>query len=107
MWNSCGNQKYDAIFYWNYSFNLGISIIVFDYSQIQIFEKMGSESYYLLDEESRNVHQRLIIEFSIGVVILGLGMVTLLGSMLKRFENGLRTMIFRIQPQELGFYNFQ
>ena len=69
---------------------LGISIIIFDYSQIQIFEQMDLESYYLLDEESRNVHERLIMEFSIGVVIFGSGMIILFGSMLKRFENGLR-----------------
>ena len=60
---------------------LGTSIVIFDYSQIQIFEKMDLESYYLLDEESKNIHQRLIIEFSVGIVILGLGMMILFGSM--------------------------
>ena len=69
---------------------LGTSIVIFDYSQIQFFEKMDSESYYLLDKESKNVHQRLIIEFLVGIVILGLGIIILFGSTLKRFENGLR-----------------
>ena len=69
---------------------LGTSIVIFDYSQIQFFEKMDLESYYLLDKESKNVHQRLIIEFSVGIIILGLGIIILFGSMLKRFENGLR-----------------
>jgi len=69
---------------------LGIFIIIFDYPQIQFFENMNLESYFLLDEEKKNIHQRLIIEFSIGIGILCLGISLLIVSFLKRFENGFR-----------------
>ena len=69
---------------------LGTLIIIFDYPQIQFFENKDFESYYLLDEEKKTIHQRLILEFSIGIVILGLGSSLLVGSFLKRFENGFR-----------------
>ena len=46
-------------------FLLGTFVVIFDFPQIQYFETMKSESYYLLDEEKKNIHQRLIIEFSI------------------------------------------
>ena len=66
---------------------LGISVILFDYPQIQFFENMDLESYYLLGENEKSVHQRLIIEFSIGVIIAIIGGLVLTGSLLKRFEN--------------------
>ena len=69
---------------------LGSFIIIFDFPQIQFFENMNLESYYLLDEEKKIIHQRLIIEFTIGVIILGIGMLLLVGSFLERFENGIR-----------------
>ncbi len=69
---------------------LGSFIIIFDFPQIQFFENMNLESYYLLDEEKKIIHQRLIIEFTIGVIILGIGMLLLVGSFLDRFENGIR-----------------
>ena len=69
---------------------LGTLIIIFDYPQIQFFENMDLESYYLLDEERKNIHQRLIIEFSIGIGILGIGMSLLVGSFLNRFKNRFR-----------------
>jgi len=69
---------------------LGALIIIFDFPQIQYFHKMSLKSYQLLHEEQREIHQRLIWEFSVGVVILGLGVLTLITSFLKRFENGIR-----------------
>ncbi len=66
---------------------LGFLIIVFDYPQIQYFENIDLKSYNLLIEEKKSIHQRLVIEFSIGVVILGGGVVVLISSFLKRFEN--------------------
>ena len=69
---------------------LGTLIIIFDYPQIQYFENKDMESYYLLDEEKKTIHQRLVLEFSIGLVILGLAASLLIGSFLKRFENGFR-----------------
>ena len=49
---------------------LGSFVTVFDYPQIQYFENMGSEMYIALESEQKEIHNRLIIEFSIGIVIL-------------------------------------
>jgi len=49
---------------------LGSFIAVFDYPQIQYFENMDSEVYTTLESEQKEIHNRLIIEFSIGIVIL-------------------------------------
>lgn len=69
---------------------LGALIIIFDFPQIQYFDKMGLKSYQLLHEEQREIHQRLILEFSAGIIISVLGVLTLVTSFLKRFENGIR-----------------
>ncbi len=66
---------------------LGVLVILFDYPQIQFFESMDLESYYLLGENERSIHQRLIIEFAIGIIISIIGVSVLAGSLLKRFEN--------------------
>ena len=67
---------------------LGILIVLFDYPQIQYLE--NGDSSQLLDGEKRSLHQRLLIECSAGLGICGLGSLLLVGSFLKRFENGLR-----------------
>lgn len=69
---------------------LGFLILIFDYPQIQYFENIDLKSYNLLVEEKKGIHQRLIIEFFIGITILGIGGVVLMSSFLKRFENGIR-----------------
>ena len=69
---------------------LGTLIIIFDYPQIEYFENIDFELYNSLLVEEKEFHQRLVIEFTIGLVILGLGMLLLVGSCLNRFENGFR-----------------
>jgi len=69
---------------------LGTLIIIFDYPQIEYFEKIDFESNNSLLVEDREIHQRLILEFTIGLIILGIGIVLIGGSFLKRFENGFR-----------------
>ena len=49
---------------------LGSFVTIFDYPQIQYFENMNSEMYTTLESEQKEIHNRLIIEFSIGIVIL-------------------------------------
>tara|TARA_Y100000590_G_scaffold460673_1_gene620502 strand:+ start:1381 stop:1635 length:255 start_codon:yes stop_codon:yes gene_type:complete len=49
---------------------LGSFITVFDYPQIQYFENMDSEMYTSLESEKKEIHNRLKIEFSIGVAII-------------------------------------
>ena len=67
---------------------LGILIIIFDYPQIQYFEKMSLQN--IIDEKDRDIHQRLITEISIGVIMTISGVLTIFSSFLKRFENGIR-----------------
>ena len=49
---------------------LGSFITIFDYPQIQYFENMDFEMYATLVSEQKDIHNRLIIEFSVGIVIL-------------------------------------
>ena len=48
--------------------------MLFDYSQIQYFDKIEPEMYETLESEQKEIHNRLKIEFSIGIVILLAGM---------------------------------
>ena len=52
---------------------LGSFIILFDYPQIQYFDKIEPEIYATLESEQKEIHNRLKIEFSIGIVILSAG----------------------------------
>jgi len=49
---------------------LGSFITIFDYPQIQYFENMDLEIYSTLESEQKEIHNRLKIEFSIGIIIL-------------------------------------
>ncbi|PBO85709.1 MAG: hypothetical protein COA77_02270 [Thaumarchaeota archaeon] len=69
---------------------LGTLIIIFDYPQIEYFENIDFKLYNSLLVEEKEIHQRLVIEFTIGLVIFGLGVLLLVGSFLNRFENGFR-----------------
>ncbi len=62
---------------------VGIFIVIFDYPQIQYLENLESESYYLLAEEKKNIHERLKIEFSAGITILVVGIVLCIFSLIK------------------------
>ena len=62
---------------------VGIFIVIFDYPQIQYFENLESESYYLLEEEQKNIYERLKIEFSIGIAILVIGSVLCIFSLIR------------------------
>ena len=68
----------------------GVLVIIFDYPQIQYFENMQQESYSLLDSEKKSIHQRLIIEYTIGIGVSSLGISLLIVSFLKIFENRFR-----------------
>lgn len=69
---------------------LGTLIIIFDYPQIEYFENIDFKLYNSLLDKEKEIHQRLIIEFTIGLVILGLGILLLVCSSLNRFENRFR-----------------
>ena len=63
---------------------LGVFVVVFDYPQIQYFENMESEFYFMLDGQQRDIHQRLKIEFTIGIGVLVTGIVLLIISVFKK-----------------------
>ena len=58
-------------------FMIGIFIVIYDYPQIKYFDNFEFDSYLLLDEDKKNIHQRLKIEFSIGITFLlsGIGLI--------------------------------
>lgn len=63
---------------------IGLFIVIFDLPQIQFFENMNEESYFLLGNEQKEMHQRLQIEFFIGIVISVLGIVFIIFSLIKK-----------------------
>ena len=65
---------------------VGIFIVIFDYPQIQYFENLEGESYFLLDEEKKDIYQRLKIEYSIGVILIFVGIILLLISLFWKFK---------------------
>ena len=69
---------------------LGSFIIVFDYPQIEYFNYLQDETSQILENNKKEIYQKILIEFSIGIILLGLGIILILISILKRFENGLR-----------------
>jgi len=62
---------------------LGSFITIFDYPQIQYFENMESEMYTTLESEQKEIHNRLIIEFSVGLVIILAGSALFIMSFFK------------------------
>jgi len=63
---------------------VGTFIIIFDYPQINYFENMEETSYFLLEDDIKNIHQRLKIEISIGIMILISGIVLIIFSQTKK-----------------------
>ena len=66
---------------------LGSFVAIFDYPQILYFENMDSEMYAALKSEQKEIHKRLIIEFSVGIVILLGGGTSFAVSFLKIPQN--------------------
>ena len=69
---------------------LGSLIIIFDYPQIQFLDIVNSDSNYRLDTETMNIQQRLLIEFSVGVGFVAIGVVLFFVSFLKGLKNRFR-----------------
>ena len=65
---------------------VGTFIVIFDYPQIQFFDNLDEQSYYFLDEEKKNIHQRLKIEFSVGVGFVLFGLILSLVSIFWNFK---------------------
>jgi len=63
---------------------IGIFIVIYDYPQIKYFDNFEFDSYLLLDEDKKNIHQRLKIEFSIGMTFLFFGIGLSIFSLIKK-----------------------
>ena len=69
---------------------LGTFIIVYDYPQIEYFNNLEKETFQILENNKKEIYQKIFIEFSIGIILFGLGIMLILISVFKRFENGFR-----------------
>ena len=69
---------------------LGAFIIVFDYPQIEYFNYLENNTSQIFETDKKEIYQKILVELSIGVILFGLGIMLILISMLKRFENGFR-----------------
>tara|TARA_B110000014_G_C19551201_1_gene294616 strand:- start:154 stop:414 length:261 start_codon:yes stop_codon:yes gene_type:complete len=69
---------------------LGAFIIIFDYPQIEYFNYLENDVGQVLENDKKEIYQKILVEFSIGVTLFGLGIILILISILKRFENGFR-----------------
>ena len=69
---------------------LGSFVIVFDYPQIQYFYYLEKDISQILEMSEKEIYQKILIEFSIGIILFGLGVFLILISILKRFENRVR-----------------
>ena len=69
---------------------LGIFIIVFDYPQIKYFNYLENDIYQILENDKKEIYQKILVEFLFGIILFGLGIMLILISILKRFENRIR-----------------
>ena len=69
---------------------LGAFIIVFDYPQIEYFNYLENNTSQIFETDKKEIYQKILVEFLIGVILFGFGIMLILISMLKRFENGFR-----------------
>ena len=69
---------------------LGSFVIVFDYPQIQYFNNLENENRITLEIEQKEIFQKIMVEFTIGIVLFVCGISLMIISILKRFEYGFR-----------------
>ena len=69
---------------------LGSFVIVFDYPQIQYFNNLENENYVTLEIGQKEIFQKILVEFTIGIILFVCGISLIVISILKRFENGFR-----------------
>ena len=69
---------------------LGTFIMVFDYPKIEYFNYLENDIYQILENDKKEIYQKILVEFLFGIILFGLGIMLILISILKRFENGIR-----------------
>jgi hypothetical protein len=80
---------------------LGTFIIVYDYPQIEYFNDLEKQTFtkwnsndfvelQILENGKREIYQKILIEFLVGIIFFGIGIMLILISIFKRFKNGFR-----------------
>ncbi len=69
---------------------LGAFIMVFDYPQIEYFNYLENDIYQILENDKKEIYQKILVEFLFGIILFGIGIMLILISILKRFENRIR-----------------
>ena len=69
---------------------LGAFIMVFDYPQIEYFNYLENNTSQIFETDKKEIYQKILVEFLFGIILFGLGIMLILISILKRFENGIR-----------------
>ena len=69
---------------------LGAFIMVFDYPQIEYFNYLENKTSQIFETDKKEIYQKILVEFLFGIILLGLGIMLILISILKRFENRIR-----------------
>ena len=69
---------------------LGSFVIVFDYPQVQYFYYLENNTSQILEKDRKEIYQKILIEFSIGIILLVLGIFLILISIFEGFENRIR-----------------
>ena len=54
---------------------LGAFIIVFDYPQIEYFNYLENDTSQIFETDKKEIYQKILFEFSIGVILFGLGIM--------------------------------
>ena len=69
---------------------IGSFVIVFDNPQIQYFNNLENENRITLEIEQKEIFQKIMVEFAIGIILFVCGISLMVISILKRFEDGFR-----------------
>ena len=64
---------------------LGTFIIVYDYPQIEYFNNLEKETFQILENNKKEIYQKILIEFLVGIIFFGIGIMLILISIFKRF----------------------
>ncbi len=57
---------------------LGSFVIVFDYPQIEYFNNLENDNYITIENDQKEIFQKILIEFTIGIILFGIGMTLII-----------------------------
>ena len=59
-------------------------VVIFDYPQIQYFSQIDADRHAIIESQDREFHQRLQLEFGIGIMVWAVGIFLTIISVLKK-----------------------